>query len=55
MEENEESNEFESDVDRWNRENCTGYECGVCPNCGGKIYQSTYADFCKCGEQDYSY
>jgi hypothetical protein len=46
---------YESDLDRWNRENNTGYSCGTCPSCGSIIYQSTYADFCKCGEQDYGY
>ena len=47
--------EYESEVDRWNAENNTGLSAGTCPNCGSKIYQSTYADFCKCGEQDFSY
>ena len=46
---------YESELDRWNRENNTGYSCGTCPSCGSIIYQSTYADFCKCGEQDYGY
>lgn len=54
-EEYEQEEKFESDVDRWNRENNTGQSAGTCPNCGSKIYQSTYADFCKCGEQDFSY
>jgi len=58
MEEDEEEIDdypFESEVDKWNRENNTGMSSGVCPNCGSKIYQSTYADFCKCGEQDQGY
>lgn len=28
---------------------------GTCSNCGGVIHQSTYADWCDCGESDYSY
>jgi len=28
---------------------------GYCPKCGQPIYQSTYADWCECGESDYSY
>lgn len=48
-------NKFESETDKWNSENSTGQSCGVCPNCGSKIYQSTYADYCMCGEQDQSY
>lgn len=28
---------------------------GTCPNCGSPIYSSTYADWCDCGDCDYSY
>jgi hypothetical protein len=43
------------DTDDWNDRNDTGMSCGICPTCGSKVYQSTFADFCKCGEQDFSY
>lgn len=46
---------YQSEMERWNAENNTGQSAGTCPNCGSKIYQSTYADFCMCGEQDFSY
>jgi hypothetical protein len=51
----DEDYKYESDTEIWDRENNTGTSAGLCPNCGSKIYQSTYADFCKCGEQDFSY
>jgi uncharacterized Zn finger protein (UPF0148 family) len=28
---------------------------GTCPRCGSPIYQSTYNDWCECGESDQSY
>ena len=31
---------------------CTG---GTCSECGGTIYQSTYADWCDCGHSDHGY
>jgi hypothetical protein len=46
---------YESKIDKWNRENNTSLSCGTCPRCGSKIYQTTYTDFCECGEQDYAY
>ena len=51
----EDNKQFESEVDEWNNENSTSQSCGTCSTCGSKIYQSTYTDFCMCGEQDYSY
>jgi len=39
----------------WDKEHDTGMSCGTCPRCGSKIYQSTYADFCKCGDSDQGY
>lgn len=50
-----EDGEYESEVDEWNDKNSTGQSCGICSSCGSNIYQSTYADYCKCGEQDYAY
>jgi len=44
-----------SELEKWNDENNTGQIAGFCQNCGSRIYQSTYSDFCKCGEQDFSY
>ena len=42
-------------TEEWERENSTGQSAGTCPVCGSLIFQSTYADFCMCGEQDQSY
>ena len=53
--EDEEDYEYKTPLEKWNENNSTGQSCGTCPNCGSTIYQSTYADFCMCGEQDYSY
>ena len=50
-----EDDEIKTEVKEWNENNSTGQSCGTCSNCGSKIYQSTYADFCMCGEQDTSY
>lgn len=47
--------EFDSEVEKWNNENSTGQSAGTCPKCGSIIYQTTYVDFCMCGEQDYAY
>lgn len=43
------------ETQEWDKENNTGMSCGTCPRCGSKIYQSTYADFCKCGDSDQGY
>jgi hypothetical protein len=43
------------EVDSWDEENSTGQSAGTCPDCGSKIWQSTYADYCMCGNQDYAY
>lgn len=51
----DEEDENLTPLEQWERDNNTGMSAGICPNCGSKIFQSTYADFCKCGEQDYSY
>ena len=45
----------ETELEKWNKENSIGQAAGICPKCGSIIFQSTYADFCMCGEQDYSY
>lgn len=39
----------------WEEENKTSQTAGTCPNCGSTIYQTTYTDSCRCGEQDTSY
>lgn len=46
---------YESPKEKWEREHDTGMHAGICPRCGSKIFQSTYADSCMCGESDYSY
>jgi hypothetical protein len=53
--EEEDKYPYETETEKWNRENNTGMNCGTCPRCGSKIYQSTYADFCKCGDSDQGY
>jgi hypothetical protein len=40
---------------KWESEHSTGQSAGVCKNCGSKIFQSTYTDFCMCGENDTAY
>lgn len=45
--------EYKNPLEEWNERG--GQYAGICPSCGGKIYQSTYADYCFCGDQDYAY
>ena len=51
----DENDSIESSKEQWEREHDTGMQAGVCPNCGSKIFQSTYTDNCMCGESDYCY
>ncbi len=48
-------NELKPEIKDWEIKNNTGMSCGTCPNCGSTIYQSTYADFCMCGDSDAGY
>lgn len=48
-------NDFESDLDKWEKNNSTGMSAGKCLNCGSTIYQSTFTDYCMCGESDFAY
>jgi len=54
-EEIEKPKDYKSETEKWDEENNTGMSCGTCSRCGSKIYQSTYADFCKCGDSDQGY
>jgi hypothetical protein len=49
----DEEEDYKTPLEKWNE--MSNQSCGTCPKCGSKIYQSTYADCCMCGEQDYSY
>ena len=51
----EDDDKYLTPTEQWDKDNNTGMCAGTCPNCGSKIYQSTYADFCKCGDQDQAY
>lgn len=42
-------------VKEWEENKSTGQHAGVCKNCGSKIFQSTFSDYCMCGENDQSY
>jgi ribosomal protein S27AE len=56
MDEDEwEDDKFLSPKEQWEKEHDTGTSAGTCPNCGSKIFQSTYTDSCMCGEQDFAY
>lgn len=56
MDEDEwEDDRFLSPKEKWEKEHDTGTSAGICPNCGSKIFQSTYTDSCMCGEQDFVY
>lgn len=48
-----EEEKYKTPLEEWNEK--SNQSCGICPKCGSKIYQSTYTDYCLCGEQDYSY
>lgn len=52
-ENDEDDNSYKSDLDKWNESD--SQSAGYCPTCGSKIRQSTYSDYCMCGDSDQAY
>lgn len=51
----EDEDRFLTPKEKWEKEHDTKTSAGTCPNCGSKIFQSTFTDSCMCGQQDNSY
>jgi ribosomal protein S27AE len=55
MFEDDEEPDYKTPLEKWEEEHNTGQSAGTCPKCGSRIFQSTHADSCMCGEQDFAY